>query len=275
MASASGCASLRARLCERLHGSDPYASPWTLEEDHSYRHTNVPQVFLSALFQRLRPELSVEVGSFKGGSALRILSALDRTSKRSCLVCIDTFLGDASMWLNRRATGRGSLQLHRGHPQIYEQFMANTQSYADSPGASSSFLKGWEEVVSLLDYIVPFPVASLSGLRALQLLAAEEGFPRPDFIYLDSAHLKGETLLEITEAFRLLRPGGVLMGDDLDWPAVEEDLRIFAGGCSDLSGENLGVSGSSFFAGGYWMVEAEGCGPRQWLLQKAQAVETR
>ncbi|CAJ1354429.1 unnamed protein product, partial [Effrenium voratum] len=100
------------------------------------------QVFLSALFQRLRPELSVEVGSFKGGSALRILSALDRTSKRSCLVCIDTFLGDASMWLNRRATGRGSLQLHRGHPQIYEQFMANTQSYADSPGLHRSLPGG-------------------------------------------------------------------------------------------------------------------------------------
>ncbi|CAJ1354431.1 unnamed protein product, partial [Effrenium voratum] len=69
-------------------------------------------------------------------------SALDRTSKRSCLVCIDTFLGDASMWLNRRATGRGSLQLHRGHPQIYEQFMANTQSYADSPGLHRSLPGG-------------------------------------------------------------------------------------------------------------------------------------
>lgn len=48
-----------------------------------------------------------------------------------------------------------------------------------------------------------------------------------DFLYLDSAHLKGETLLEITEAYRLMRPGGVLLGDDLDWPAVESDLSEF------------------------------------------------
>jgi predicted O-methyltransferase YrrM len=48
-----------------------------------------------------------------------------------------------------------------------------------------------------------------------------------DFLYLDSAHLKGETKLEITEAFKLVRPGGILLGDDLDWPAVEADLSSF------------------------------------------------
>lgn len=45
--------------------------------------------------------------------------------------------------------------------------------------------------------------------------------------HLDASHEKGETLIEMTQAFALLEPGGVLVGDDLDWPAVLSDLLIF------------------------------------------------
>ena len=31
----------------------------------------------------------------------------------------------------------------------------------------------------------------------------------------------------MTQAFALLEPGGVLVGDDLDWPAVLPDLLVF------------------------------------------------
>jgi len=73
----------------------------------------------------------VEVGSFKGGSSIRIVSALLRlelaqVEVKPCLVCIDTFLGDAAMWLNKQATGRSSLLLKDGCPQLYMQFMVNT-----------------------------------------------------------------------------------------------------------------------------------------------------
>ena len=100
-------------------------------EDHSYPHTNVPGDVLYSLFERLRPRFLVEVGSFKGGSSIRIVSALLRlelaqVEVKPCLVCIDTFLGDAAMWLNKQATGRSSLLLKDGCPQLYMQFMVNT-----------------------------------------------------------------------------------------------------------------------------------------------------
>ena len=100
-------------------------------EDHSYPHTNVPGDVLYSLFERLRPRFLVEVGSFKGGSSIRIVSALlrlelDQLEAKPCLVCIDTFLGDAAMWLNKQATGRSSLLLKDGCPQLYMQFMVNT-----------------------------------------------------------------------------------------------------------------------------------------------------
>lgn len=252
--------SLHRRLCEDLQGTSagPYLKLCTsMKEDHSYPHTNVPGDVLYSLFERLRPRFLVEVGSFKGGSSIRIVSALLRlelaqVEVKPCLVCIDTFLGDAAMWLNKQATGRSSLLLKDGCPQLYMQFMVNTAKYAD--------------------IIVPFPIASLCGLRALQLLAADGRTPLVDFLYLDSAHLKGETKLEITEAFKLVRPGGILLGDDLDWPAVEADLSSFLADHAESTSQSAddallnALPGAFFFAaGGYWVVEAQ---PRQWMLRK-------
>ena len=179
-----------------------------LPEDHSYPHTNLPSSFLADLCHALRPSYLVEIGSFKGGSALRIADAAvaaTTDAELPCLVCVDTFLGDAGMWLNRTDGARRALLLEHGLPSLYFQFLANTlrQQYV----------------------ILPLPLASLCALRALQHLAADGTTPQPDFIYLDASHEKGETVLEMTQAFRLLRAGGVLVGDDLDWPAVSSDAQ--------------------------------------------------
>ena len=234
-------------------------------------------------------------GSFKGGSSLRIADAAVEAAAANvdadlpCLLCVDTFLGDSSMALDRwtgsrngehcigdpankhapqacgqigrQADGRGDGRTNRfaqalsntharvhplfhaqglrrcsiGLPHVYHQFLTNT--------------KRRREVV------LPLALSSLCAVRVLQHLAVERVCPQPDFIYLDASHeagenvtrslaymcsnarpltlilvltlivrthapvRTGETLLEIRKAFSLLKPGGVLVGDDLDWPA--------------------------------------------------------
>ena len=49
-----------------------------------------------------------------------------------------------------------------------------------------------------------------------------------DLVYLDSAHEMGETFLEMDLYWALLTPGGVLVGDDLNWWAVAHDVQLFA-----------------------------------------------
>ena len=50
-----------------------------------------------------------------------------------------------------------------------------------------------------------------------------------DIIYIDAAHELGETIAELMLYYQLLRPGGLLMGDDWKgFPAVAHDVQAFA-----------------------------------------------
>lgn len=227
--------------------------PRSFPEDHSYPYTNLPVPFLEKLFKVLRPAFLVEVGCFKGGSTLRIGDAAVATARGDlpCLLSIDTFLGDAGMWLDRNPGWRAGLLLEHGFPRLYWQFLVNVER--------------------LRDVVVPLPLASLSALRVVQHLILEGVVPAPTFIYLDSAHEKGETFQEIVQAFKMLAAGGVIVGDDLDWPAVETDLRAFVAGGAAVSGAEdpvfSSLPGLAFHPdGGYWILNSA---PPQWLLRKS------
>jgi predicted O-methyltransferase YrrM len=73
------------------------------------------------------------------------------------------------------------------------------------------------------DTVIPVRVSSVVAARMLKVLQYEI-----DFAYLDSAHEAGETFLEMNLYFDILKPGGVLLGDDFDWfPAVKYDVNKF------------------------------------------------
>ena len=77
--------------------------------------------------------------------------------------------------------------------------------------------------------IYPLALPSLLTARLLYLLGYQL-----DVIYVDSAHEVGETLVELHLFYLLLRPNGLLMGDDIGWPAVSHDVDVFAK-CHGLS----------------------------------------
>ena len=70
---------------------------------------------------------------------------------------------------------------------------------------------------------------SLQGLQFLHdfIASSQEKLDGPDVIYSDASHLKGETMLELKYAWKLLRPGGVLFGDDFNLNSVKYDLIRF------------------------------------------------
>ena len=206
-----------AGLIDSLHlGVDPYdqfdglAMGEGIEQDLKYRHTRLDRVFFEEqILDRLKcPKLIVEIGSFKGGSAIRMADSLTSRGLDCCILCIDTFLGDANMWLQHQSQPHFGMRFRGGRPLIYESFMVNV-------------LRSGHQ-----DRIVPLPVSSLVGIEILSRLTL-----KADAIFLDSAHQPGETYLEITHAAdKILSENGILFGDDFNgcWPGVVADVSRFA-----------------------------------------------
>ena len=73
------------------------------------------------------------------------------------------------------------------------------------------------------DVVLPMAVSSLVGAKILWAQKFS-----PDVVYIDTAHEQGETLGELFAYWELLRPRGVLIGDDYDYfPAVKYDVDEF------------------------------------------------
>ena len=103
-----------------------------------------------------------------------------------------------------------------GRPRIFETFMANVADLGHE------------------DMILPIVVGGLVGMKLLARMKERGRIDKlPDIIYLDSAHEKDETYLELTQAWAILRECGAIIGDDWNWRKVR-------GGCSEVcKGEEI------------------------------------
>lgn len=145
----------------------------------------------------------VEIGSFIGMSTINMAKVTLEHQLKPLILCIDTWLGDMNMWINKEVYG--ALSPVNGRPQVYEQFVANVIGH------------------NFTNIILPFSTTSILGARFLHIFNF-----RPQVIFLDSAHEQGETLIELALFWPLLQPGGILVGDDWYWKTVRCDVKKFA-----------------------------------------------
>lgn len=147
------------------------------------------------------PRLALEVGSYVGHGACRLGQYLKQ--HHGVLLCVDTWCGDVNMWLGEAFAS--TMGKEDGNPQLYHHFMRRILAN------------------KLEDTVIPVRVSSIVAARMFRVM----GYTF-DFVYLDSAHEAGETFMEMNLYFDLLRPGGVLLGDDFfGFPAVNYDVRKF------------------------------------------------
>lgn len=147
------------------------------------------------LILRIRPSLIIEIGTWKGASAIHMATIAQRAGCRTEVLCIDTFLG----WT------RADLPKVNGFPVLYWQFLANVVHC----GAD--------------DRITPYPQTSTlaaAWLRQEAVLA--------DMIYVDASHSFEDVFDDLFHYWPLLRVGGALFGDDYTLPGVREAVDLFA-----------------------------------------------
>lgn len=154
----------------------------------------------SHLVDRFKPKLIVEVGTWKGQSAVTMAKACQSHGLDTAIICIDTWLGSEEHWL----TWPHELRLVNGYPTLYRQFIANV------------LLRGLQEM------IVPLPTSSITGAALLKHFNIQA-----DMIYIDANHDGDAVRADIEHYYPLVRPGGMLFGHDLQHPPITVAVNNF------------------------------------------------
>lgn len=199
-------ASPHGEVMRRLHHVSPFADfdPSAWSEDLQGWHGSHP--IFGELVRLLRPELVIEVGSWKGQSAVTLGTELAALGPGRALVCVDTWLGALEFRHDFADPERyAALDLRHGYPQVYYQFLANVVKRG------------------LQDVIIPFPQTSLIAARWF----LHHAF-RADLVYIDGSHEENDVYADLTYYWQICRPGGVVFGDDLDWSGVRAAVTTFA-----------------------------------------------
>jgi SAM-dependent methyltransferase len=139
----------------------------------------------------VRPKTIIEVGSWKGASAVHMAALAPEAD----ILCIDTWLGSVEAYYPLTLTQRihKSLRLRDGWPQLYYTFASNIVRHV-----------GRERVCPLA---LPSSVAA-ELLRVKAFVA--------DVVYIDGSHKYRDVKRDLEDYFPLVRPGGILFGDDYD-----------------------------------------------------------
>jgi len=192
---------------ELIYGDiDPFADlSFTQGRQLDLQGWNQNSPVFGEVIQRIKPDLIIEVGTWKGASAVNMAEICKKTSHNDTeIVCIDTFLGSSEHWFDHYK--KLSLHIDRGYPSLFYQFMTNVV------------------LTDNADTITPFPIDSFSGANFLESVDTVA-----DVVYIDAAHDYESTYLNIKKYWALIREGGVMMGDDfVGWPGVERAVERFS-----------------------------------------------
>lgn len=153
-----------------------------------------------------KPALAIEVGTWKGASLLNMHALTRKAGLATRFICVDTWLGSNEV-LWRNPGFRASLNLKGGYPNMFPQFIRNITD------------------AGIADDVFPVPMTSSGAYFLLKKLGIVA-----DLAYIDAGHEEDEVYLDLKYYYDLLRPGGVLFGDDYrsSWPGVIAAVNRFA-----------------------------------------------
>jgi hypothetical protein len=184
-------------------GQDPFLNfPARLyRQDHQGWGSSHP--YLTEAIEELRPSVVVEVGVWKGGSVISLASRMKEMNHDGVVIAVDTWLGAWDHWNNDEWFAH--LNFINGFPALYHTFAANIVGEG------------------LQDYVLPLPLDSVNAAHVLR-----HNDVRPDVVHIDGGHDVHAVTSDLREWWPMIRPGGVLIGDDYPhWPGVKKAFDDF------------------------------------------------
>jgi len=157
------------------------------------------------VIQAQKPLIVVEVGTWKGASVIHMAKIASKLGLATKFICVDTWLGsNVTLWISDEY--RKMLMLRHGYPTMFRQFIRNITGEG------------------VADSVFPLPMTSSAAYHLLKRLSVF-----PDVTYIDAGHEEEEVYRDLALYYDLLKPGGVIFGDDYmqPWPGVIAAVNRF------------------------------------------------
>jgi predicted O-methyltransferase YrrM len=193
---------LKKEILSRLKLEDPFLNYKgnSSEEMHGWR--NKIAEFQHAFSLLSDTKVMLEIGSWYGQSACQISKILEKDFPDSVLLCIDTFLGGTSHWIDPEL--KPYLKLQHGMPTFYHSFLNNVINQG-SP-----------------EHVVPLCVTSTVAATILK-----ESEVTLDFLFVDGSHLAEDVCSDLWNYVPLMNENGIIMMDDWDWGTVRDGYKQY------------------------------------------------
>ncbi len=194
------------KLMRQLHAADPYDGFAADKDSVDLQGWGSDAPLLRQAVEKIKPRLVIEVGTWKGRSAITIAGWLKGLGVPAAIVCVDTWLGSTEHITDPAASQfAADLKLRNGYPQLYYTFLNNVVCSGHR------------------DMIIPFPNTSENAAVVLSKLGV-----KADLIYVDAAHEYDAALRDFRTYWPLVGEHGALICDDfLSWPGVTSAFGQF------------------------------------------------
>jgi predicted O-methyltransferase YrrM len=165
--------------------------------------------YLGEAIESVRPRIIIEVGVWKGVSTMVMARRAQELDIDCAVIAVDTWLGSAEHMTGVN-TKIGLPRLY-GYPQVYFTFLSNCRHY------------------EVQDRVVPLPLDSVNACEVLKHHSIVA-----DVIHIDAGHDYRSVKIDLETWWPMLRPGGLLIGDDYylgdtPWPGVRQAFDEFFG----------------------------------------------
>lgn len=153
------------------------------------------------LIEKTNPKVIIEVGTWKGQSAINMAKVIKEQNRDCKIYCVDTWLG--SLEFIDDNTPERDLMKKNGYPQVYYQFLSNVVHNG------------------VQDIIIPFPQTSLIAARWFNSKCIKS-----QLIYIDASHDEEDLYTDIASYIGII-DNGIIFGDDITWEGATDVVGYF------------------------------------------------
>lgn len=167
-----------------------------------YTGWNFNHDIFANLICEIKPKTIIEVGTWKGMSAIMMYRAAEALNLDFKLICVDTWLGGIE---HMPGQPFGNLYQEKfGYPKLYQQFLSNMQ------------------IGNCIERLETIPNTSINAARWLK-----KNNVKAQLIYVDGSHESPDVYNDVRHYYDILDQGGIMFGDDYQHPPLNSDLNKF------------------------------------------------